>query len=265
MTEGEAWSRRELEELSAERFAPRAVARFLSRSRRRAAEVRRERAALTRQSRRWTATGALAWLALAAAGREPFRRRLGVGLAWWAGCALMLDWHLGMVEEEDGRPAMLGPADACTLARVWLVPVAADAAHPAAVTLAAASDVLDGQLARTSRTTRAGRDLEGLVDFCFAVAALYGARRAGGVSRTAAAAERSRLGAGLGLGLWTYFARAASPSPAVLRAARLTAPVRMAGVLAAGCGRRREADVLLIGGAVTSAGLVARTVVTGRR
>lgn len=265
LTEGEAWSRRELEALLAERFAPRAIGRFLLRSQRRATDVRRRRPALARQSRRWTTTGAAAWLALAAAGREPFRRNLGVGLAWWAACALMLDWHLGMVEEEDGRPATLGPADACTLTRVWLVPVAADAAHPAAVALAAATDVLDGQLARASRTTRAGRDLEGLVDLCFAVAALRGARRAGGVSTMAVAAELTRVGAGLGFSLWTYFGHAAPPSPALVRAARLTTPVRVAGVLAAGSGRRQAADILVIAGAVASVGLVARAAVTSGR
>jgi phosphatidylglycerophosphate synthase len=169
----------------------------------------------------------------------------------------MVDWHLGMVEEEDGRPAMLGAADACTLARAWLVPVAADAAHPAAVALAAASDVLDGRLARASRTTRAGRDLEGLVDLCFAIAALRGARRAGGLSRAAVAAELARLGAGLGFTLWTYFGRAVPPSPALVRAARLLTPVRVAGMLAAGAGRRREADVLVLTGAAVSVGLVA--------
>jgi len=264
MTEGEAWSRRELEVLRAARFAPRAIGRFLLRSQRRAADVRRRRPALARQEREWMATGAVTWLALAGAGLEPFRRRLGAGLAWWAACALMLDWHLGMVEDEDGRPATLAPADACTLARVWLVPVAADAAHPAVVALAAASDVLDGRLARASRTTRAGRDLEGLVDVCFAAAALRGARRAGGVSRAGVAAELARLGIGVAFTVGTYFGRAAPPSPALVRAARLTTPVRVAGLLAAGAGRRRAADVLVLTGAVTSVGLVARAVVAGR-
>lgn len=263
-TEGEAWSRRELAELLDGRFAPRPVVRFLASSQRRAADVRRRRPELARQSRRWMATGAAAWLGLAAAGREPFRRRLAGGLGWWGACALMVDWHLGMVEEEDGRAAMLGPADACTLARVWLVPVAADAAHPAAVALAAASDVLDGRLARASRTTRAGRDLEGLVDLCFAVAALRGARRAGGLSRAAVAAELARLGAGLGFTLWMYFGRAVPPSPALVRAARLVTPVRVAGLLAAGAGRRREADVLVLTGAGASVGLLARALLAAR-
>ena len=41
----------------------------------------------------------------------------------------------------------------------------------------AISDVLDGVLARRSGPTRAGRDLEGLVDACFGAAALRGALR----------------------------------------------------------------------------------------
>jgi phosphatidylglycerophosphate synthase len=263
-TAGEAWAERELQALLAGRFAPRAIGRFLLHSQRRAADIRRARPQLARQARGWEVAGAAAWLLPAAVGLEPFRRRVVAGLAWWAACAVMLDWHLGMVEEEDGQAATLTAADACTLARAWLVPVAADAAHPAAVALAAASDVLDGRLARASRTTRAGRELEGLVDLCFAGAALRGARRARGLSRTAVAAEAARLGAGLGLSLWTYFGRATPPSPALVRAARLTTPVRVAGLLAAGAGRRRWADALVLAGAVASVGLVARAVLAGR-
>ena len=53
------------------------------------------------------ALGAAAWIALALAGVQPFRRRLGPGLAWWAATAAMVDWHLGMVETADGRPRSL--------------------------------------------------------------------------------------------------------------------------------------------------------------
>ena len=91
----------------------------------------------------------------------------------------MLDWHIGMLESEDGRPRNLGAADACTLVRVWLVPAAADTPQPWMCALAFASDGLDGRLARASVPTRLGRDLEGLADAAFAVAALRGARRPG--------------------------------------------------------------------------------------
>ena len=121
------------------------------RSQRRASDVRAARPALARQSRVWIAAGFAGWIVPSLLGVEPFRRRLRSGVAWWASSAVMFDWHLGMVEEEDGRPVLLGAPDACTLLRVWLVPVAADAAHPGAVGVAAATDVLDGRLARASR------------------------------------------------------------------------------------------------------------------
>jgi len=116
--------------------------------------------------------GGAAWVVLALSGAEPFRRGVRGGLAWWGATALMVDWHLGMVESEDGRPRALGPADALTLARAWLVPVAAHAPTPLVCLAAGASDVLDGHLARADEPTRIGRDLEGLVDAAFAVAAL---------------------------------------------------------------------------------------------
>ena len=146
----------------------------------------------------WRA-GAGAWAALALAGAEPFRRRAGAFAAWWALTWLMLDWHIGMVETEDGRERNLGPADACTLARVWLVPAAADAPAPWMCALAFVTDGLDGRLARASEPTRIGRDLEGLADWAFAAAALRGAVRRGWLSRGAgarrarAARDRPRL------------------------------------------------------------------------
>ena len=130
LTDGESWARRELEILRAAGYGPTAIAAFLRASRERAAATRRARPELVRQSRTWTGAGAAAWVALALAGRQPFRRRLASGLGWWAAVALMLDWHLGMVETEDGRRRSLGPADALTLGRAWLVPVLADRSIP---------------------------------------------------------------------------------------------------------------------------------------
>jgi hypothetical protein len=258
LTDGERWARSELQALLDARFSAPGLARFLARSQRRARAVRRERPALTRQARRWTAVGAGCWLWLAALDREPFRRRVGTGLGWWAACGVMLDWHLGMVEDEDGRPVALGIADACTLARAWLVPVAADAAHPVVVALGAASDALDGPLARATRTTRAGRDLEGLVDVCFALAALRGARRVDGLSGPAAGAELGRLAAGVAYALASYFGRAAAPSPSFLRAGRALGPLRAAGLIAAGAGHRRTAGRLVAGSAALSVALLLR-------
>lgn len=258
LTPGEIWAREQLATLLAQRFTPRAVASFLIASQQRANAVRRTRPELGSQARRWTALGAAAWAVPAATGVEPFRRRARSGLGWWAACGLMLDWHLGMVETAAGRPRPLGAADAVTLSRVWLAPVAADDPAPLVCALAAASDVLDGRLARRAGSTRIGRDLEGLADFCFAVGALRGARRRDLVSRWVVGAELARLGAGFAYASGVYFGRAQAPDPRLLRAARLTSPVRAAGLIAAGLGRRRMADGLLAGGALVSLGATGR-------
>lgn len=256
LTDGELWARDELERLLARRFAPAAVAGFLAASFRRSAAVRRARPELARQSWRWMALGAAAWVALALAGVQPFRRRLGPGLAWWAATAVMVDWHLGMVETADGRPRPLSPADALTLGRAWLVPVAADAPTPAVTAAGAISDVLDGVLARRSGPTRAGRDLEGLVDACFGAAALRGALRRDWIAPTAVAAELARVGVGFAYAVAIYFGRANPPDAGVIRAGRITTPIRAAALVAAGLGLRRLAGVLLAGGSAWSVGAV---------
>jgi phosphatidylglycerophosphate synthase len=255
VTEGERWARDALAELRAARFEPAAVGRFLAASRRRAAETRAARPAVARQARRWSAVGAAAWAAPAALGVQPLRRRAVPGLAWWGLTALMLDWHLGMVETEDGEPRPLGPADALTLARAWLVPLAAERPGPLVCFVAFASDGLDGALARRTRTTRAGRDLEGVADVAFAAAALRGAVRCGGLSRGPAAIEATRMASGVALSWASYLGRGEPPDAALRNAARATTPVRIAGLAAAGLGRRRIADALVTAGAL--AGLAA--------
>ncbi len=257
LTEGELWTREQLEALLAGSFRPSAVGRFLLDSQRRANRIRRGRPELGGRARAWIGAGALAWIALAAAGVQPYRRRARGGLAWWALTGAMLDWHLGMVETEDGRPRQLSCADAATLLRVWLVPVAADAPTPAICAVAATSDLLDGALARLAEPTRIGRDLEGLADTCFAVAALRGALARGWVSRWAAAGETARLLAGLAYALYVYFGQAGVPSRTLTRAARMTTPIRAAGLIAAGTRRRGLANALIIGGSAGSVAAVA--------
>ncbi|MGH2946254.1 MAG: hypothetical protein ACRDPC_08355, partial [Solirubrobacteraceae bacterium] len=212
---------------------------------------------LARRARRWTCAGAVAWLALAAAGADPFRRRLRKGLSWWAATALMLDWHLGMIETADGRPRNLGAADALTLTRAWLVPVALDSPTPFVCALAAATDALDGPLARRAGPTRAGRDLEGLVDACFSAAALRGGLRRGWLPPIVAGAELMRLGTGLVYAVAVYFGRARPPRVDVLRAARAATAVRTAGLALAGTSRRRTGVALLVVGWTASVALVA--------
>ncbi|MGE3811176.1 MAG: CDP-alcohol phosphatidyltransferase family protein [Candidatus Nanopelagicales bacterium] len=261
MTAGEEWIRLELERLRARRFAPRAIVGFLGASQARAADVRRARPDLARRARTWELAGAAGWTGLALAGHEPFRRRAAPGLAWWATTCVMLEWHLGMVETPDGTPRNLGPADALTLARAWLVPAIADDLSPVLVTAAGLTDWLDGIAARASAPTRAGRDLEGLVDAAVLAAALRSARRAQLVHPAVVSLELARITAGMAYAVAVYFACAQPPSEAVLRAGRTTTPLRVGGLVAAASGHRRTAHALLATGSVASLGLLARTVV----
>ncbi len=246
MTEGELWAREALDRLRDEGLSGWAFVRFLAASQRRADENRARRPQLAAQARRWSAAGAAAWVIV---GRSPR------GLAWWGLTALMLDWHLGMVETESGEPRPLGPADACTLARSWLVPMAAERAAPVVVAAGFVLDAADGPLARAAVPTRAGRDLEGAVDAAFTAAALRGAVRTGGLARAAATLEAARLASGFAVTCAAYFGHSRPPDRAAARAARRSTPIRAAGLLAAGLGHRRAANALVAAGAV--AGVVA--------
>ena len=130
-----------------------------------------------------------------AASRSPAARAPSSSVGADLAHARLAPRHL---ETEDGTPRNLGPADACTLLRVWLVPAAAGAPRPWICALALASDGLDGVLARRAGPTRMGRDLEGLADAAFAVAALRGAVRHGWLGRGTAAAEGARIALGIG-------------------------------------------------------------------
>jgi len=256
LTEGEAWTMEQLELLRHVRFSPAGVVRFLSASRRRAGEVRGRRPALRRQSRSWLAVGAAAWVLPAGAGAQPFRRHAPAGLAWWALVALMLDWHLGMVETEDGSPRPLGAADALTLARVWLAPVALACPTPLVCAAGFATDALDGPVARAGEPTRAGRDLEGLADACFAGGVLMGLRRSERLGRTASGAELLRLTFGFSYSVAVYFGRARPPDRHLTQAARLTTPMRAGGLIAAAAGRPRLGTALVGIGCAWSAALL---------
>lgn len=253
MTEGERWTHEELQRLRAARLHPAAMARFLLASQRRAASARRARPGVARRQDRWALAGAGAWLGLAALDVKPFRRRLQAGLGGWTVTMMMLDWHLGMVETLDGRPRNLGAADAATLLRAWLVPAVADRGSPLLCTIGFATDALDGRLARSAEPTRLGRDMEGVVDVAFAVAVLRGVRRRDALGQLAICCEAARLAAGVVYALGVYFGRARRPDPRLLRAGRLAAPIRAAGLILAGLGRRRAGEVLLMSGAAAAA------------
>jgi phosphatidylglycerophosphate synthase len=251
-TDGQVWTREQLQVLRERCFSPPAVAAFLLASQQRANQVRGERPELSRQARQWTALGAAAWLALAVRGSGDVRTRVRPRLLWWAACALMLDWHLGMVETLDGRPCLLGPADALTLARACLVPLAWERPTPLTCAVAGLSDALDGPLARRRGPTRAGRDFDWIADACFAGAALHGAARHRLLERWALRTEATWLSLGVARALHAYFIGLDEPDRSISRPARAVAPARMAGLLAGAAGRRREGSALLGGGALAS-------------
>lgn len=254
-TEGEEWTRAQLALLLDDRFGPRAVSRFLAASQRRAAEVRRRRPEVARREAAWAAAGGGAWAVLALLGVDPFRRRLRSGLCGWVASVVMLDWHLGMLETPDGRPRNLGPADAATLLRAWLVPAVADRPSPGLCAVGFATDALDGALARASEPTRLGRDLEALVDAAFTLAALHGARRRGLLGTGPIVGESLRILGGFAYAFGVYFGRAEAPDPQLMRAGRIAGPARAIGIVLAGAGRRRVGESLLLAG--SAAGLAA--------
>ena len=257
MTEGERWARDMLQQLRGRRFTPSAIGAFLLASQRRSAETRRARPALARRARQWEVAGFGAWALLAVCGAQPFRRRLRPGLGWWIATSLMLEWHLGMVESEDGEPRNLASADALTLSRAWLIPVVGDRLSPRTLALAALTDGLDGIAARATVPTRAGRDLEGLVDAALLATALLTAARQRRLHPAVIGLEIGRLAAGLCLAIAAYLARGRPPSGIVLRAARWTTAMRVGGLMAAGADRRRPADLLVATGSLLSLGSLA--------
>lgn len=258
LTEGERWTQAELRRLRDARWGPGAAAVFLRAAQAQANRTRRRRPDLARQEARWMLIGTAAWVICAwVIPHRPLGRASGRGLVWWGACALMVDWHLGMLETPDGRPVGLGVPDALTLTRAWLVPAVARYPHPSLLLIGAATDFADGVLARRTRTTRFGRDLEGLADACLATAALRAAARTGALSLLPAALEQTRLLAGLAYCAGGYFARGHAPASAVPRRGRGSAPVRMAGLVAAGLGYRELGDRLLVtGSALAVAGFL---------
>jgi phosphatidylglycerophosphate synthase len=251
-TEGELWSREQLQALRERRFSPPALAAFLLASQRQANKARSEHPELTRQARQWTGLGTAWWLALAIGGSGDVRSRVRPGMLWWAACALMLDWHLGMVETLDGRPCLLGPADALTFTRTWVVPLAWERPTPLTCAVAGLSDAVDGPLARRRGPTRAGRDFDWIADACFAGAALRGAARHRLLERWALRAEATWLSLGVTRALRAYFLGLDQPDRSLSRSARVFAPLRMGGLLAGAAGRRREGSCLLGAGALAS-------------
>jgi len=244
LTDGERWSRKLLADLLAERYRPAACVSFLQRSFAYAGETRRARPALARQARRWGMAGSAATVVVTPASRL----RPLAGLAWWGACWAMLEWHIGMVEGPHGeRHARLSLADALTLLRLGLVPVAAAPAGAApwaaAIMAGAASDAADGVAARRAGPTRLGRELDSYADTAFFSAAAWGAARAGWVPSGAASAVLARHCAGLAFVSYRWFAHGSPPQ--LSADTRWAAAPTTLGLLLAVAGARRTAGAVL--------------------
>jgi phosphatidylglycerophosphate synthase len=258
-TEGERWTEDQLRALRAARYRPRAAWRFLSASLDRAGEVRRARPALARQSRRWSVVG----LAAGSVACQVARRtgmpapQTARWVAWWIGCAAMLDWHLGMVEAADGATReRLGAADAASLSRVALVPFVAAARarrgpFVALLAIAAATDAADGRLARHSGCTRLGRDLDTMGDALVGIAAALCARRSGWLTTRTALLVVARHLSPIAFAALAYFARGARQRSAPPGSTRWAAPVVTGGIMLSPW-RRRAGNLLARGGAAAA-------------
>jgi hypothetical protein len=272
MTAGEHWARDQLLALRAAGFDHAAWRRFLAASFDRAAATRRERPALARQARTWSAVVLLAGHGVRRAARRP---GLSVPAAstwtgWSLATAVMLDWHLGMVEGAHGEPrGRLGGADALTLLRLALAPFVASATtglpFAALIATAGATDILDGRLARNTGATRLGRDLDRVADVALKLAAARAGRRARWLSPTAASLLAGSQIAGVALFATAYFRTGRAPALGGLRSLHRTGPPLLAG-LALAPRRPRAADRMVAGTslAVLIIGVTRQVTVTRR-
>lgn len=245
MTSGERWASEQLCALRADRFIPTAWIRFLIASFGRAADIRQARPELARQARRWSILGLGAGVAvpvLASRTRVP-APRLRTFALWWLAVSAMLEWHLGMVEGPRGEQRdRLGAADALTLLRLWSVPLLAAQNEPTTgsraafallIASAAATDALDGALARRAGTTRLGCDLDKAADALIVGVGARAASRAGWlpVGTTRLALVRSALP--IAYAAASYFRTGRRPLVDSLGPGRRLAPALLGGLAAA--------------------------------
>ncbi|MGH2929577.1 MAG: CDP-alcohol phosphatidyltransferase family protein [Solirubrobacteraceae bacterium] len=165
--------------------------------------------------------------------------------------ALMLDWHLGMLEGPTGEVRdALACADALTLTRAAFAPFAAAAPPDRAwfillLGVAGATDLLDGQLARRTGATRFGRDFDSLADLAFRAAAIHGARREGWIDQTSHRVLIARQALFTARAVWHWFARSHRPPPDPRPLAPWHVPLLLGGLATAALGRPDVADRLL--------------------
>jgi phosphatidylglycerophosphate synthase len=265
VTAGEAWTHELLRELRARRYRPRAWAQFLASSFARARATRAERRSEHRQTLLVGATGLAVWAAVA-----PVRPWLAlVCAAWWLLVIAMVDWHLGMLEDDAGRPLRrLGLANVLAIGRLAVVPVlvVAPPALLAAILIPAGlSDALDGPLARArGEATRLGAWLDGGADAFVLSAAAVGAAQHGLLPWWAAASVLARHALQAFALSVAYFAHAERPRRGALVSARRPGLLLFAGLWLATLGVP-IASVLVLLGALGGVAALALTVAAAGR
>jgi cardiolipin synthase len=265
VTEGEAWAAELLRELRSHRYRPRAWTRFLAKSLARAHAVRQERRREHHQALLVGAVGLTAWVAVA-----PVRPWLALAGALWALLVTaMLDWHLGMLEDNDGRPLhRLGLPNLLTLVRAATLP-ALPVVPPALLAMllvpVGITDAIDGPLARRrGEETRLGAWLDGGVDTLVRSAAAAGAARHGLLPWWAAALVAGRYALSWLAVSLAYFLRAAPPSRRGLFSGKAPAVVLFSGLALAAL-HLPGASALIVVGAVGSLGTFAVIAVRAER
>jgi phosphatidylglycerophosphate synthase len=198
------WTEETLERLRADKFTPRAWTTFLVASLRRARELRTDYPRAHRTLLLLAFAGGAACLAVGLAGQPQLAAATA---AWWLAACLMVDWHLGLLDGHD----RLGAPNTLTLLRAGMVPaivlLGRTPAGLALFSVAGATDVVDGLLARgLGQATRLGFWLDGSTD-----GLLLGAAALVALPSWAAAVVLTRYGLPwLAIG-GSYFLRARKP------------------------------------------------------
>jgi phosphatidylglycerophosphate synthase len=233
MTAGERWSEELLVQLRAARYTPSAWVSFFACTFARARETRAQRRREHHQTLALGAAGLLTWGLVAAAGQAWIAL---AGALWWLLIALMLDWHLGMLEDATGRRLDgLGLANVLSILRAGVVPVLVVASPTVLVAVlvpAGITDGIDGRVARArGEESRLGHRLDGGVDGLVLSAAAIGAARAGVLPWWVAALVLARHALQWILLAASFFVRATAPPPHSLVSAKKPGLVLFAGLV----------------------------------